>query len=294
MRFVPALVAALLVSAVLAAGSALAVTFTDGTADTVALPQGADVTTVTPVDMTLVDVTNTPDGRITFRITVANQTLPPLTILGVAINHDRNGATGDEGVDSTLDLVVQQDGSIGALHQRWNGTDFVDVTPTQASGSFAAGVLTLSVPRSELGNTRSIDFEALALVFRADLMAIVADIAPDTANAYTFDLVGLPAPRLAATRPTGTPARPIAGRAFVVSTAVTNDETEQAVRSGTVTCVVRVGTARIRAAGRFVGGRARCSMTVPRTARGKTIRGTMTIRSGGAAVTAAFSFRVRP
>jgi hypothetical protein len=292
MRFVPVLVAAVLVSAVLAAGSALAVTFTDGTADTVAVPQGADVTGVTPVDMTLVDVTNTPDGRITFRITVTNQTLPPLTIVGVAINHDRNGATGDQGVDSTLDFVVQQGGQMGISHQRWNGTDFVDVTPTQASGGFAAGVLTLSVPRSELGNTRSIDFEALALVFRADLMALVADIAPDTANAYTYDLVGLPAPRLTATRPTGVPARPVAGRAFVVSTAVTNDA-DQAVRSGTVTCVVRVGTARIRAAGRFVGGRARCSMTVPRTARGKTIRGTMTIRSGGATATAAFSFRVR-
>jgi hypothetical protein len=290
----PVLVAILLVSACLAAGAAVAATFTDAVADTFVIPQGADVTGVTPVDLTSIDVTNTPDGLVTFRFTVTSQTLPPNTILGAVLDTDRNPSTGDEGIEVVVDFVVAPDLTNELVVARWNGTELVEA-PTIATSSFAAGVLTITIPRSELVNTQAFTFEAVALVFRADLQAAIADVAPDTATPYAYELVGIapPAPlRLTASKPTGAPARPRAGRRFSVSTGVTRQDTGAAVTSGNVACNVRVGTARVRAAGRFSGGRARCTLTVPRTAKGKTLRGTMTIRSAGATVTRVFSFRV--
>lgn len=293
----PVLVAIFLISACIAAGAALAATFSDPVGDTIVIPQGADVTGVTPVDLTSIDVTNTPDGLVTFRITVSNQTLPPNAILGAVLDADRNASTGDEGIEIIIDYVVLPNLTAELVLARWNGTDLVEA-PTTATASFAAGVLTITVPRSDLANTLGFNFEIVSLVFRADLQAAIADVAPDTTTPFTYELTGIAppappaAPRLTASKPTGVPARPRAGRRFSVSAGVTRQDTGAAVTSGNVACNVRVGAARVRAAGRFSGGRARCTMTVPRTAKGKTLRGTITIRSAGATVTRAFSFRV--
>ena len=296
MRIGPVLLLTAIVCACLAAGAALAATFTDPIGDTIVIPEGADVSTVTPVDITAVDVTNTADGLVTFRITVTNQTLPPFTIIGPLLDADRNGATGSEGLDVTLDFIVEGDGTTALDFTRWNGSDFVSVPQTAATASFAAGILTITVPRSELLNTRGFDFFAVALAFRADFEAIVADGVPDAADNLTYELVGVAPdapPTLAATRPTGTPARPAAGGRFVVSTVARRLDTGATLTAGRVTCAARIGPARLRATGSFAAGRARCAMTLPRTAGGKTLRGTMTIRSAGATVARPFSFRVR-
>jgi hypothetical protein len=293
----PVLLVIVLVSACLAAGAAVAATFSDPVGDTIVIPQGADVTGVTAVDLTSIDVSNTPAGLVTFRLTVTSQTLPPNTILGAVLNTDRNAQTGDEGIEVVIDYVVAPNGTTEVVVARWNGTELVEV-PSTATSSFAGGVLTITVPRSELVNTQAFDFEIVALVFRADLQAAIADVAPDTVTGFTYELVGIappapsPPPRLTASKPTGVPARPRPGRRFSVSTGITRQDTGAAVTSGNVACSVRVGVARVRTAGRFTGGRARCTMTVPRTTKGKTLRGTITIRSAGATVTRAFSFRV--
>lgn len=296
MRLGPALVLTLIVGACLVAGTALATTFTDATGDTIVLPEGADVSGMTPVDITAIDVTNTPDGLVTFRITVTNQTLPPFTIIGPVLDVDRNGATGSEGIEATLDFIVSGDGTTALDFTRWNGTEFVSLPQTAATASFAAGVVTITVPRSELSNTRGFDFFVVALVVRSDFQAIIADGVPDAADNLTYELVRIAPeapPRLAATRPSGAPARPAAGRRFVVSTVARRLDTSAPLTAGRVTCAVRIGTARLRATGGFAAGRARCSMTIPRTAGGKTLRGTMTIRAAGTTITVPFSFRVR-
>lgn len=298
MRIRPAFVAAaaVVVFACLLAGGALAATFSDPVGDTFVAPSGADASSVTPVDITGLEVTNTAAGLVTFRITVTAQTLPRLSSLDVVLDLDKNVATGDEGADASLGLLVLPDGTTAFSFDRWNGTELVDVTTTTtAAASFTAGVLTITVPRSELLDTRGFDFVGIGLAFTTDLSVVVLDVAPDTEQPFSYDLVGLPPPpppKLSASKPVGAPGRPTAGKAFSVSSLVKRQDTGATLTSGTVACVVRVGTARIRAVGRFSGGRARCALTVPRTAKGKTLRGTMTIRSAGGRVAASFSFRV--
>ena len=56
-------------------------------------------------------------------------------------------------------------------------------------------------------------------------------------------------------------------------------------------CAARiVGGAALRGAGSFVGGRAQCTFTIPRTAKGKTVRGTMVLTYQTATATKPFSF----
>ncbi|MBA2741222.1 MAG: hypothetical protein H0U46_04340 [Actinobacteria bacterium] len=49
---------------------------------------------------------------------------------------------------------------------------------------------------------------------------------------------------------------------------------------------------KVRATGAFSGGQARCVVALPRNAKGKTLRGSITVRAAGAKLTRAFSYRV--
>jgi hypothetical protein len=280
----------------LAGGAALAATFTDAVGDVVVVPEGADMTGIELPDITAVDVTNTPDGLVTFRVTLANQTLSPATVIAVVLDTDKNVASGDEdGLEAVIGYVVDILGEGTLAFDRWDGTELAEVAQTAATANFSGGVVTVTVPRSELFDTRGVDFGAAALVLRADAEAAALDIVPDTDELLTYDLEGLPPPsppRLTATRPNGTPARPHAGKRFAVTSLVTRNDTGARVTSGKVTCVVRVGTARVRAAGRLSLAGARCSMTVPKGAKGRSLQGTMTIQASGGKVKRAFSFRV--
>lgn len=239
-------------------------------------------------DLTSVAVFNTPDGRITFQIAIAGpEVLHPDSAFGLFLDIDKNAITGDDGDDAQA--FFDASGSVD--FERWNGSEMLDVPETNMSSSFANRVLTYTVHRSELDNTASFQFWVGAAVVTA--AGFGADVAPDGLEpAYTYDLVALAAPSLSTTRPSGTPARPRAGKRFTVTSVVTRDDTGGPVSTGTVTCAVRVGKAPVRATGGFAAAGARCQMTVPRTAKGKLLRGTMTIRSEGATATRPFSFRV--
>jgi hypothetical protein len=66
------------------------------------------------------------------------------------------------------------------------------------------------------------------------------------------------------------------------------------IESGRVSCTATVGGRRVvpRSA-RFVGERATCDFVLPLSAVGKTIRGTITVVSGGARFTKPFERTIR-
>jgi hypothetical protein len=296
MRSGPAAVAVALTVAALAAGAAVAASFTDPVGDWIVIPPGGDVTGVIPPDITSVEVTNTPDGVVTFRIALATATLSPGTAVGVVLDLDKNPENGDNGVEAIIDLAYGFPAIPGGLvFERWNGTELDQVVATSVTASFAAGVVTITAPRSELLDTRGLGVGAVAIAANAQETAGIADIAPDSEEFFVYDLVGLPPPpppRLSASKATGAPAKPRAGKPFVVSSSVTRDDTGAVVRSGRVACSVRVGGARIRATGGFAARRARCAMRVPIKASGKALRGSLTVRSARSSVTRTFAFRV--
>ncbi|MBM2821420.1 MAG: hypothetical protein HW413_166 [Thermoleophilia bacterium] len=284
----------------LAAASALAATFADPTGDTIVVPEGADTTGLSIPDITAIEVTNTPDGVVTFRITVTAQTLTPVSLVAILLDLDKNRGTGLEGDEAVLGMGVFPPGVTQLLFERLDELEgeMVEVTSTNATASFTGGVATITVPRSELFDTRGFTFLVAAITAEPNGSAGVVDFAPDPfdfEDPFVYDLEGLPPPpppTLTALGLAGTPLPPKAGKRFVVSTVVTRSDTETIVTSGKVACTARIGKAKMRATGRFASLRAHCSMTVPRSAKGKLLRGTMTVSTAGASLRKAFTFRV--
>ena len=150
---------------------------------------------------------------------------------------------------------------------RWNGTDFVDVTPTAATGASPRASSRSPFREVSSGHPQAIDFEALALVLRSDLMASwpTSHRTRRTRSATTWSgwrRLRRPAERDEAGRRAGSP-RPGQGLRGLRRRSRGTTPTPPCGRAES-TCNVRVGNARARATGRFVGGRARCAMTVPR------------------------------
>jgi hypothetical protein len=80
----------------------------------------------------------------------------------------------------------------------------------------------------------------------------------------------------------------------VVTSVVVRRDTGMAVHAdtGTVTCAARVGRTALRARGVYRARNARCLIDIPRSAKGKRLTGTITVRAHGAAAVRRFAYRV--
>ncbi len=246
-------------------------------------------------DITSVQVSNTRDGVVTFRVTIGDHgTLPPASAIVLLFDTDREFGTGDQGFEYAVSHLVDESSQASIVLERWDASIFrlVAIPATAITSNFEAGVFTVSVPRGALGNTIGFDFGLYAARFDLDGDDHAVDDAPNT-DLWTYDLSGLPAPRLSTQRLVVTPGRPVAGRTFTVGALVRRSDTGGAVGAATVTCTARVGKARVRAIAAFSGGQARCVVSIPRNATGKALRGTLTVRAAGARLSRPFSYRVR-
>lgn len=245
-------------------------------------------------DITNVQVSNARNGLITIRVTIGNfEALPPHSAIVLLIDLDRNMATGDLGFENAVSFRVDPAGQTVLTFERWDEAAFrlVEVPASGFTSTFSAGVYTLTMPRSVLANTVRFSFGLYAAAFDPAEMAPAVDSAPNT-ELWSYDLVGLPGPRLTTQRLVVRPAQPVAGRTFVVQAAVRRSDSGESVTAGKVTCTARIAGAKARAIGGFSGGLARCVVTVPRTAKGKTLRGTLAVRAEGASLSRAFSYRI--
>jgi hypothetical protein len=100
------------------------------------------------------------------------------------------------------------------------------------------------------------------------------------------------ATRLVAARIATVPPRARAGRLIALHVRVATD-TGSAVRAGALRCTARVGKASLRPAAKgWRRGAALCSWRMPRTARGKTLRASIRVASGGMSLTRAVARRI--
>ena len=246
---------------------------------------GAEVANAAP-DIARVEVSNGQDGVVTFRVTIANYAeLPPNTFIAVFFDLDRNVDTGDLGDEAQIGWSPAS----GITFERWDGSRMVAVPAGAIVASFASGVFTLEVPRSDLNGVASFDFLIGTSALVNEFLG--TDVAPLLGAHWTYNLV-LGALTLRTSSLTASPVRPVAGKRFTVSTAVTRTDTRTIVRAGSVSCTATVGGTKLRARGSFAGGRARCVMTVPSRARGKRLRGSLTVGAEDVSVRRAYSFRV--
>ena len=247
-------------------------------------------------DITSIVVSNDDAGLITFQINVSNRpTFTPDMYFLVFIDADNNPSTGDTnsvGAEYAIDL---EPGAVGLF--QWNGTTYAPASSqTSLTYAYASTGPTIHVSAAELGKTKALRFGTLA----ASGFALDANGNPDTTNEHA-DLA--PDPNhgfysypvltklvLTVTAFTTSPKPAKAGRTFSVSLAATENDTKGPVASGTVTCPATLAGKRAVAVRHVVAnGIATCVWRIPKTAKGRIMRGSITLTLQGAHVTRPFA-----
>ena len=301
-RLVVAGVAALLGGLIMAALAFADATFTDLTGDATG---GAP-------DIAQVVVSNDSTGLLTFKVT----TVAPIinnSLVGIDLDTDLAPANGPEYA------LLAGLGGAGLL--KWDGNAWVD-TNAAIVMTRSGNVIEFKVKRADLGDPTRFGFDVVTVLFDDADKLIGEDAAPDGGE-FTYTVV-LPQcangkdddgdgkidaddlgcssstdnlesddpVTLVMGKPSATPAKPKAGKAVSVSAAVTRVETGAGIPSGTVKCTGRVGAKALKGAGKVAGGRAVCAFKVPATAKGKMLRGSITVTYLGKSKMAPFGFKV--
>jgi len=255
-------------------------------------------------DITTLTTSNNDAGVVSFKVDIPNRaTLTQDLLLLVFADTDANPQTGDP--DSLgADYVIQIFGGEAALF-RWDGADFTrragDPPATSLIFTYQGGV-TVTISAAEIGNTKRFGFAVIAIsgividpaTGDLDFTNAVSDVAPAAgAGLYAYEVKITP-PSLVVRRFTPTPRIPTAGRAFTLRLVAARSDTGAVVQNGRVTCVGRVGNARLRAqVQRVVGGAATCTWNIPPLAKRKTFRGSVSVVFEGLRATQSFSRSVR-
>jgi hypothetical protein len=250
-------------------------------------------------DITTVTVSNDDAGLITFQINVSNR--PALTAdmyFLIFLDTDSNPATGASDLLGA-DYAIELDPGSVVLFQ-WNGTDFVGASnQTSLIYTYTATGPTIRIRAAELGGTKGFRFGILAasgVVIDAngqpDITNVHRDYAPDPGHGFNSYQV-LTKLVLKVTAFTVAPKPAHAGRAFSVSLAALQNDTNAPVQNGVVTCAASIAGQRLRPVTHAVrNGVAICVWRIPAAAKGRIVRGLITLTVRGTSVTRGFSARV--
>ena len=257
-------------------------------------------------DITTLTVSNTDAGMLSFRVNVPNRPSFGQDMLVVLfVDADNNPATGDpDPLGQGVDYVVEIFGGEAALF-RWDGTNFTrragDPPATSLIFTYQGGI-TINISTAELGNTKALKFNVIVFsgitidptTSDLDFTNAVGDIAPAAgAGLYQYEVKITP-PTLVVRSLKPTPKNPMAGRPFTLRLVAARSDTNAVVQNGRVTCVGRIGNARLRAqVQRVQGGAATCTWNIPPTAKGKTFRGSVAVVFEGLRASQAYSGKVR-
>ena len=263
-------------------------------------------------DIVGITVGNDAAGAISMRIATAT-TVPFNHALLVFVDADKNPSTGGDGDEFILFGLP-----IGTLFLAWNGSTFVETSPSSFRFSSAGTTSTFAISRADLGNTSGFNF------FVASASIDPPNFIPrDTAGSFTYDLAftqcangkdddgdgkvdGQDLGCSSATddnesddpvnirlgKPMVVPGKPKAGRTVVVSASTTRVETGEPLGSAVIACSARSAGKAIRGTGSLVNGRAQCTYRLPATSKGKLVAGELRVTYKTATAKAAFSFRV--
>jgi hypothetical protein len=274
-----------------AAPNAIAANTTSYTDSSGEIPNAPDITTLV--------TSNNDAGLISFRINIPNR--PQLTqdmLLALEVDSDNNASTGSpEGTDYAIELVQGE-----VFLYRWDGTNFTrrpgDPPATSLIFSYQGGP-TISISTAELGNTRAFRFSVVAIsgvtidptTGALDFTNALADFAPAvTAGLYSYQ-VRITRPTLVVRRVSA--GKPVAGKPFTLRMVTARSDTNAVVQNGRVTCVGRVGNARLKATvQRVIAGAATCTWNLPPTSKGKRFRGSVTIVFEGLRATESYTSRI--
>jgi hypothetical protein len=249
-------------------------------------------------DITTIVVSNDDAGLITFQINIPNRpTLTQDMFLLTFIDSDNNSATGDP-QSYGADYVIELDpGSVILL--QWNGSTYVPAaSQTSLTYAYSNGA-TIHVSAADLGKTKAIRFGVIAFSGfqldasgNADFSQVKPDPAPDFGHGlYSYQV--LTKLVLTVTAFTIAPRPAKAGRPLSVSMAVNENDTNGPVAVGTVGCAASIAGKRLVATTHALrNGIAVCVWRLPATAKGRIVRGLITLTVQGTTLTRGFSARV--
>ncbi|HZO61733.1 MAG TPA: hypothetical protein VFB35_02010 [Gaiellaceae bacterium] len=249
-------------------------------------------------DITGIAVSNDDAGNITFQINISNRpALTPDMLVLLFLDTDNNTSTGDPDTGGADYVIQLQSGAVGLF--QWQNNDFVFATSqTSLTYAYPSTGPTIHVSASDLGRTKAIKFVTLAIsgigtdaAGAPDFTNAHGDAAPDSGHGlYSYQV--LTRLILSVTAFTTSPKPAKAGRTFSVSLAATENDTSGPVKAGTVSCAATLARKRIVATTHVLAnGVASCIWRIPRTAKGLTIRGTITLTVQGTQVSRPFSAR---
>ena len=255
-------------------------------------------------DITKITVSNTDVGMLSFRVNIPNRpTLDQGTVFEISVDSDSKTTTGSPdlaGVDYVMQLVR---GEINLY--RWDGSDFTrrfgDPSAVTLTYAYKGGI-TVGISAAELGNTKKFNFFVEVttgctvdpVTQDLDCTSALDDIAPGGgAGLYPYD-VKTTKPTLVVKSLKPTPKNPTAGQAFTLRLVAARSDTGAVVQNGKVTCVGRVGNARLKAqVQRVVAGAATCTWNLPPTAKAKTFRGSVAVVFEGLKASQGYVGKVR-
>ena len=231
-------------------------------------------------------------GQLVFRIAGTNIASSQQNVLFLDIDSDANPNTGnldDGGADYSF---LVDDNSYGFAH--WSGTNWVPTTPPTARITGNTSQITISVNRSDLGNTADFNFSVTAfnLVVSTGTTQVGLDAAPDDGSYnFSFDANG---PLITSVDVQTTPSGgPRAGKKFVILPTALHLPPDGRVTPATIapasySCTATLGAKRL--AGTGTGG---CTFSIPKKkSRGKKLTVQLTVNYEGAAKVVPLSFRV--
>jgi hypothetical protein len=246
-------------------------------------------------DVTAIDVSNTDAGMITFHIGISNRpTFTPDMAVLVWLDTDANAATGDAQSLGAEYVIELDPGAVGLF--KWNGTTYDNApSSTTLTYSYDSTGATIRIGVQDLGGTKAINFGADAISGittdasgNADFTNTHRDLAPDPGHGfYNYAVLTKLTLKQTAFSYTPKPAKP--GAKLTASLAATESDTSGPVTKATVACVATVKGAKLSATHSLANGIASCFWKVPKTAKGKTLIGKITITVQGTTLSHGFT-----
>lgn len=233
-------------------------------------------------DITQITAGSNGSGGLTFIVDIANRSsLGDNEFVQIFVDSDHNQATGTQ--PNGVEFALQMDREDVTLF-RWDGTTFVPMVNSSAYGYIFKG-FRFGVRQSDIGAT------AGAISYWAETVSgEKGDDAPDGQIAEV-QLSTTPL-QLQVTQFTATKTVKV-GKRYTAAMRVQRNDLEETTSAGIVSCSAKVGKKAVKVEAVFPEDIAGCVGTAPKSAKGKTLKVTVTLELDDVRISRTASIKVR-
>lgn len=239
-------------------------------------------------DVTDVSVFNDAFNRVGFAAKIAGgKAMAADAEIVFVVDADQRTDTGSDGWDY---LIVMAGNKTWTL-LRWDGSQWAEAPATTAKPYFFDDVVLFSVDRSELGNTAAFDFFVEGNKLAGD-QTIATDTVPEGDAVWSYASVTKTFGLAASQFVTVTKGGARAGKLFIAGYVVGRTDSPEPVAGAKSTCAATLAGKRVPARVLQEGDVAACRVTVPKTAKGKLLKLTLTTTVRAKTVKKSYSTKV--